>query len=85
MLSPGNLRDYGLWLEPNIDAPIPLETPDDKDVSVERDVPVEEHDPYQASGTSPFSPPWAILLHYLLILTWCAFVFCSESEPEEHP
>ena len=53
ILSFGNLRDYGLLLEPNIDAPALVEVPDDTDVPEELGVPVEEHDPYLVSGTGP--------------------------------
>ena len=35
VLSPGNLRDYGLWLEPDTDLPPSVELPEDMDAPVE--------------------------------------------------
>ena len=81
VLSPGNLRDYGLWPEPDTDLPPSVESPEGMDVPVEQDVPMDEHDLHQASSTNLSRPPRVTFLTLLSCLDLYVFTFAvSQSQ-----
>ena len=49
-LSTTNLRDYGLWVDPDLDLPAPPNVPEEQDNPVEEDNP--ELGPWTAPGIS---------------------------------